>query len=75
MPRPASQAEKKVGLVLHGLSFAEQVGQRPLDQYLLDGFFIAHFSKGLRIHQPAETQFVEKDDLLFIVHGQRSFEW
>jgi hypothetical protein len=65
----------KVGVVLQGFSFAEQVGQRPLDQYLLNRHFVAHLSKGLAIHQPPETQFIEKDDFLFILHGQHSFEW
>ena len=65
----------KAGLVLHGFSFAEQISQRPLDKYLLDRFLIAHSSKGLCINQPPETQLVEKDDLLFFIHGQRSFDW
>jgi hypothetical protein len=65
----------KAGLVLHGFSFAEQISQRPLDKYLLDRFLIAHFSKGLCINQPPETQLVEKDDFLFFIHGQRSFDW
>ena len=65
----------KAGLALHGFSFAEQISQRPLDKYLLDRFPIAHFSKGLNINQPPETQLVEKDDFLFFIHGQRSFDW
>jgi hypothetical protein len=58
--------------MLQGLSFAEQIGQRPLDQYLLNRRFIAHFSKGLCIHQPPETQILEKDDFIFFLHGQSS---
>jgi hypothetical protein len=65
----------KAGLVLQGFSFAEQIGQRLLDHYLLDRFLIAHFLKGICIHQPPETQIVEKDEFLFYIHGQRSFEW
>ena len=65
----------KVGLVLQGFSFAEQIGQRLLDHDLLDRFLIAHFLKGICIHQPPETQIVEKDEFLFNIHGQRSFDW
>jgi len=65
----------KVGLVLQGFSFAEQIGQRLLDHDLLDRFLIAHFLKGICIHQPPETQIVEKDKFLFYIHGQRSFNW
>ena len=67
--------QEKVGLVLHGFPFSEQVGQRPLDQYLFNRRLIMHFSKCLPIHQPPETQIVEKDDFLFFVHGLCSFEW
>jgi hypothetical protein len=61
--------------VSQGFSSAEQIRQRPLDQYLLDGFLIAHFSKGICIQQPPETQIVEEDDFFFFIHGQRSFVW
>ena len=72
MPMEMDPELKKAGLGLQGLSFAEQISQRPLDQYLLDRLPIAHFSKCLCIHQPPETQIIEKDDFLFFFHGQRS---
>jgi hypothetical protein len=63
------------GLALQGVSFAEQIGQRALDQYLLNRLPVAYFSQGLSINQPPETQIVEKDDFLFFLHGRRSYSW
>jgi hypothetical protein len=58
--------------LLQGFPFAEQIGQRPLDQYPLDSFLLPHFSKWFSIKQPPETQIVEKYDFLLLIHGQRS---